>query len=376
MHTVLLSAAPTANVEPSRAALAAADFEVRPHMLASTPAVDLTSLAVAIICVGERVEHAAAQTRRWRLELGDQIVPILWLIANPDHAATGLDAGAEACLPHEVTGPTLIAQVKALARTQAAASRLGMKAGESLLLGEQLRKARSQLDRDCDLARRIHRGCSHAELPAVGPLRFAVAHRTRSAHGGDFHEVRRLDEAHVGFFLGSVMGRAASGSLLGVFVRQAAILKQIVGNRYRLLPPEEVLLTVNRELLGLSLEEPPLVGMLAGLVNATDGTLTLARAGLPAPILIPASGEPQSWSVPGPYLGTAETSYSPLRGTLAPGDKLLIGTHGDSLLPAAAKHRTFSGQQFVDAVAAEILPQITGPDDLTLLVVEMAAGPR
>jgi len=380
MTRVLLSSLPHSNPDAIRESLAAAGFAVVPHALGSAPAVDFTSLAVAAIDVGERVDLAAAQTRRWRLELGDHIVPVLWLLPDASAAIAfqGYEAGADACLVRSSEPGTLAAQVKALARTQAAAARLARKAGESLLLGEQLRKSRAQLEREHEMGRRIRRGSLPQTLPEVSGVRFSILHRPQTAHGGDFYDVRRLDEHTVGFFLGDALGRGASGNLLGVLVNQATHLKVISGQRYRLVPPEEALVEVNRTLLGLGLDEPPLVAMLVGTLDARDGTLALARAGLPAPVFIPANGEPEVWSVPGPFLGAADATYTPRRGTLQPGDKLLLASDGasppgetpDPLIDSVKRHRQLSGSAFTDAVAADLLPHARQPDDFTLLLAE------
>jgi DNA-binding response OmpR family regulator len=383
MTRVLLSSLPHSNTDSIREPLAAAGFTVIPHALGSAPAVDFTSLAAAAIDVGERVDLAAAQTKRWRLELGDQITPVLWLLSENSGAVAfqGYEAGAEACLARTAEPGTLVAQVKALARTQAAAARLARKAGESLLLGEQLRKARTQLELEQEMGRRIRRGSLPQSFPEVGDIRFTVVNRPQTAHGGDFYDVRRLDEHTIGFFLGDALGRAASGNLLGVLVNQCTRLKMINGNRYRLVPPEEALVEVNRTLIGLGLEEPPLVAMLVGTMDARDGSISLARAGLPAPVFIPAGREPEVWSVPGPFLGSAETSYTPRRGTLEPGDKLLVASDGasppgespDPLLESVQRHRELNGAAFTDAIAADLLPRSRHPDDFTLMLVERVA---
>lgn len=199
--------------------------------------------------------------------------------------------------------------------------------------------------------------------------------------------MRRLDEHHIGFFVGDVIGNGAgAGGLLGVFVQQSVVMKEIGELSYRVVPPDEVLTAVNRQLLGLGSDDLPLVAMLAGVLNAKTGAVTLARAGLPAAVHVPAAGTPGVWAVPGPFLGTADTTYQPLSGTLAPGDRLLIGTDGtrpdgdpgpagtDRLLEAAAKHQAVTGPAFVDAVARELLQHVRHADDFTLLGVEMAAG--
>lgn len=385
MPTLLLSAPPTAPTDELRPALAAAGFAVADHVLGSAPAVDFGPLVAAVIDTGDRTDLAAAQTRRWRAELGDAFVPVLWLLPGASSAAAvlGLDAGADAVLARSVEPAVIAAQLKALARTHAAHGRIAAKAAESRLLGNQLQKAYAQLDRELEMARRVHRTFLPRATPEVGPVRFAVCYRPRSRVGGDFYSVQRLDESHVGFFLGDVMSHgSAVGSLLSVFVKQSVRMKEIGGNRYRLVTPDEVLAGVNRELIGLGLEDPPLVAMVVGTVDATGGTATVARAGGPPPVRIPAAGECEVWSVPGPFLGTADTSYQSVSGALAAGDKLLIGSDGtrpdgeptagnaDPLAAAAARHRMLSGQAFVDAVARDLLPQVSHSDDFTLLCVE------
>lgn len=385
--TVLLSGPPHPAPDDLRRHLSAAAFAVTDHALGATPPVDFGPVVVAVVEVGEKSDVAAAQTRRWRIELGDDFIPIVWVLpaASPELAAKGLDAGADVCLARPLDPVAFVAQVKTAARAHATAARLAVKAAESLLLGDQLQKAYAQLDRELEMSRRVHRAFLPRSFPEVGPARFSVCYRPRSRVGGDFYDVRRLDEDHVGFFVADVIGHGtAAGSLLGVFVRQSANWKHIAGTRYRLIPPDEILAAVNRDLLGLGLEDPPLVAMLAGTLNVRAGTLTVARAGLPSPVFLPAAGEARAWAVPGPFLGTAETTYQLHSAVFAPGDKLIVGTDGtraggepagqgpEELMTSAARHRRLTGQAFVDAVARDLLPLVRHPDDFTLLAVDMA----
>lgn len=383
MSTVLLSSSPQAPADDLRRILTAAGFGVADHSLGAAPAVDFGSIAVAVIETGDRAPAAAAQTRRWRAELGDRVVPILWVVppGPPEAAVAGLDAGADACQVRPLDPAVFKAQVRAMARCHATAARLGAKAAEGRLLGEQLQKAYLQLDREEEMGRRLRRTVLPRLLPEVGAVRFAVCHRPRAPIGGDFYDIRRLDEDHVGFAIGHVVGRSG-GSLLGLFARQAVTFKQVKGNCYRLVPPHEVLSAVNQELLALGLDDPPLVAMLAGIVNGRDGRATLARGGLPAPIYLPVAGEPQVWAEPGPFLGTAETTFPIHHGVLVPGDRLVMATDGiwpdgnptagpDVLGNTVARRRELAGQAFVDAVANDLLPSVRHQDDVILLSVQM-----
>ena len=383
LATVLLSSPPGVASEETRHLITSAGFVVTDHLLGSAPAVDFGPVVAAVVEVGERVEVAVAQTRRWRAELGDQIVPIVW-IATPERAIAGLDAGADVVLSRPVEPAAFVAQLRALARTHAAASRVAVRAGEARLLGDQLKKTLALLEREQDMARRVQRNFLPKSFPEVGAARFGVCFRPRSRTGGDFHDVRRLDELHVGFFVGEVVGTGTTaGGLLGVFVQQSIVLKETAQSSYRIIPPDEVLTAVNRQLLSLGADDLPLMAMLAGVLNTRTGAITLARAGLPAAVHVPASDTPSVWSVPGPFLGTADTTYQSLSATLKPGDRLLIGTDGtrpdgdpgpatpDGLLEAATRHRAVTGADFLDAVARELLSHVRHADDFTLLCVEM-----
>lgn len=389
--TILLSALPHPPTEDLHRTLLATGFAVSGHALGSPPAVDFGPVLAVVIDVGGRVDLAAAQTRRWRVELGDDHVPILWVLPNgsAELVVAGLDVGADLCVARPVDAEVFIPQVRAMCRARSMAARLGEKVAETRMIADQLQKAYAQLDQETEMARRVHRRSLPGSTPEVGAARVAVCYRPRSRVGGDFYEVRQLDENHLGFFLGDVIGRrTATGSMLALFVKQAANMKEIAGARYRLVPPNEVLVGVNRELMGLGLDDPPLIAMLVGLLNVRNGAVSIARAGLPAPVYIPANGQAETWSVPGQFLGTVETAYHLMHGTLLPGDKLLIGSDGthpdgdptsgvdpDPLVEAATRHRGQSGQAFVDAVASDILPHVQHPDDFTLLGIEMIAQP-
>ncbi|QJW96809.1 response regulator transcription factor [Frigoriglobus tundricola] len=120
--TVLLSSPPDSTGDELRKLVAAAGFVVADHLLGSPPAVDFGPIVTAVIEVGSRSDVAAAQTRRWRAELGDQFVPVLWVVpadkgggepgGAPDQRVAGLDAGADAVLARPVDPAVFVAQVR------------------------------------------------------------------------------------------------------------------------------------------------------------------------------------------------------------------------------------------------------------------------
>jgi sigma-B regulation protein RsbU (phosphoserine phosphatase) len=378
MSAVLLSAAePPAGV---RDLLSGAGLPVIDHVLGAVPPVEFGGISAALVDVGDHPDAAAAQTRRWRAELGDDLLPLIWILPKADErlAARGLDAGADAVLIRPLDSVVLLAQVRSADRARTRALRLAARAAESRILGEHLKRAHDEADRAVRALRRVRLAFLERSFPDHGPVRLAVSHRPRGKSGGDFYGVSRLNDQRIAIVVGDVIGPGPAGDLIGHLASRIA-------DRYLAASSAgEALAGVNRELLALGLDDLPLVAMLIGILNTANGELGLARAGLPAPVLLPADGGLERWPIPGPFLGTGNTAYATQRARLRAGDRLLIGTDGirpdgnlepgggDQLLECAERNRELTGQLFVDAVARDLLGDVRHEDDFTLLVVEMA----
>src|SRR5262249_40770328 len=148
------------------------------------------------------VRGAQALCRRWRIELGETYVPIVWLAHEftPQEIEESLDSGADAILLSPVVEAHLIGQIRSLIRVHHLNQRLAARAGEAQQVNLRLQQAYQQMDQDLELTRRIHRGFLPRTTPPIGSLRFAVNYRPRSRVGGDFFDVTRLDENHVGVY--------------------------------------------------------------------------------------------------------------------------------------------------------------------------------
>ncbi|MBO0699251.1 MAG: SpoIIE family protein phosphatase [Zavarzinella sp.] len=347
------------------------------------PAEVSRSQGVLIAVSAHALNTAQALCRRWRIEFGEQYLPIVWLAADDVPPAAGLDSGADAVLPGSVTVEHVVAQLKALLRVHNMQSRFVTKAAEAQHLNQRLQQALRQTEEDSDLVRRIQRGLLPRSMPEVGRARFAVYHRPRSRIGGDFYDVVRLDEDHVGLYVADAMGRGLpTGNLLSIFVRQSLNLKETSGQSYRLVPPDEVLDRLNRELLGLNLPEPPFVTMVYAQLNCRDGSVVFARAAHPHPLLVPAGANPTYWHAAGTLLGVFESQFPVQQHQLRPGDRLVLFSDGvhppstgpgsldDPLVESAKRHRSLGLQAFVDSVARDLLEGSPQSDDFTLLVLD------
>jgi phosphoserine phosphatase RsbU/P len=263
-------------------------------------------------------------------------------------------------------------------------NRLAEKTAEVSRVNRSLQNAHRQIDQEIDFARRIQLRFLPETLPEAPRVHFAVHYAPKGQVGGDFYDAFRLDEHHVGFYVADAMGHGMSAGLLTTFVQKAIRPKEIFGRAYRLVPPTEVLQSLNRDLVHQALSENPFITIAYCLLNHVEGTLSFARAGHPYPLHLPRHGDPAFLQVEGSLLGVFDTSYPTVTHRLRPGDKLLLHSDGidtatsqnyspgaDSLLACALRLRDLPIQEFVDRLAHDLFSQTGRSDDLTLLGMEM-----
>jgi phosphoserine phosphatase RsbU/P len=330
--------------------------------------------------------EAMAVCRQLRSRIVDVFTPLLFILEDTSPVArlACIEAGADAYMLRPFLPTELLTQVQSFLRVKQMHHRLADQTAEMRSINQRLKRAYQQIDLEMEAARRLQMSFLPQSLPAVGDVRFAVDYRPCGRVGGDFYDVFRLDESHVGLYIADAMGHGVPASLLTIFLKRSVQGKAISGNAYRLLPPSEVLGRLNRDLIAQQLPEMPFITMLYVLLNTRDGTLTYARAGHPYPLHVPGAGEPSLWTGhAGGLLGVFATNYRDETRRLQPGDKLLIYTDGldtgasDSggetkrlLWNSAEQHRGLPIHEYVPRVANEVLGQVKQADDFTLLGLE------
>ncbi len=323
--------------------------------------------------------------RRLRPRLEETIVPILYVTDdhNPASRLASFEAGADTYLLRPFIAGELVAQVDALVRIKDVHDRLAERTAEVNRVNRRLQQAYQQLDQELELAQRIQASFLPQSLPQVPHVRFAVHYVLCGRVGGDFYDIFRLDERHVGFYVADAMGHGVPASLLTIFVKKGVRAKEVFGTQYRLVPPDEVLFRLNRDLIEQELSEHPFITMVYALFNHQEGTVQFARAGHPYPLYVPRDGEPELWRVDGLLLGVIDARFPSATHRLGPGDKLLFYSDGvdtaafedqpagvDSLLACARRHRDLPVQDFIARLARELFGSDRVPDDLTLLGLE------
>jgi sigma-B regulation protein RsbU (phosphoserine phosphatase) len=386
MGTPLLVVGPPTAAPALRGWLGPHGFAVETAVGGAVPAQLPGYTAVIFDGRAEAKAEALTQCRRLSLRPLDDRPPLVYLAPDDSAAArlAGFAHGADAVLSRSAGPEELVAQLRALERWQKARDQWVARAAEAYQINQQLQEAYRQIEQDLRMARRLQASFLPHTLPAVGSIRFGVNYRPCGQVGGDFYDVFRLDEHHVGFYLADAMGHGVPASLLTVFLKKAVQAKEVTGSSYRLLPPGEVLLRLNRELIAQGLAELPFITMVYGLVDCRDGGLTFARAAHPYPVYLPRAGEPEQWQSPGTLLGIFEAEYPTQERRLQAGDKLVLFTDGlpntepagdgsERLLKAVVDHRGLPIQGLVDRLMTQLLAEQAQPDDFTLLGVEMLA---
>jgi sigma-B regulation protein RsbU (phosphoserine phosphatase) len=382
---ILICVSQMAALAEMRRLLETGGHDVAGHLFGSPDPDDLPAYQLIII-EGGTATDSLELCRRFRARLDDGFTPIIYVSDDhtPASRLAGFEAGADTYLLRPFAPGELLAQVQAFLRIKDVHDRLAQKTAEIHRINKRLQQAYQQIDQELELAQRIQSSFLPQTLPEVPRTRFAVHYLLCGRVGGDFYDVFRLDEHHVGFYVADAMGHGVPASLLTIFVKKGVKVKEVFGQQYRLIPPGEVLTRLNKDLIDQKLKENPFITMAYGLLNHHDGTLYFSRAGHPYPLHVPKDGEPEYWQQEGLLLGIVDATFTDRSYHLKPGDKVLLYSDGidnavfegqepgaASLLACAAKHRDLPINEFVDRVARDLFGTTAQPDDLTLLGLEL-----
>jgi sigma-B regulation protein RsbU (phosphoserine phosphatase) len=117
--------------------------------------------------------------------------------------------------------------------------------------------------------------------------------------------------------------------LLTIFLKQALVMRETVGNNYRIFSPAEVVRNLNMRMTAQKLSGYQFATCCYCLLNTKTLQLTYARAGHPYPILIRPGRKCEQLQIRGSLLGIFEQAeYIQGSVQLAPGDKLLLFSDG------------------------------------------------
>ena len=186
-------------------------------------------------------------------------------------------------------------------------------------------------------------------LPTVGGVHFDAEYRAGAAGtyvGGDWYDVFELDDEHVIFSVGDVMGKGAPAAALMGQVRSAIRAYAVTGQS-----PSEILSSLDH--LFDTLVEDRVVTVVVGSINPSSGSIRLANAGHPSPLIVRDDGSvayvsAESSLLIAAGLGSPERPADAL--TLRPGDSLVM--YSDGLIERRGELITVGMQRLADAATS------------------------
>ncbi len=227
--------------------------------------------------------------------------------------------------------------------------------GVLMLLFLELRD-KLDLKGDLEIAREIQFGLVPSEPFSDGEV--AVCHSMRPANtvGGDYYDILRFDDNHIGLVIGDVSGKGIPAALLMALLLGS--LRTLVTAGLR----GPGLITKLNDYLSANIPQERLVTLFYGELNLPDGKLTYINAGHNPPFLIRRGQTLERLPSTSMVLGVlAGTPYETAQASLDPGDSLLLFTDG---ITEAFNHRD---EEYGDARLADFLSRHTNLQPQALL---------
>ncbi len=299
-----------------------------------------------------------------------------------EHLAQGIEQGADDFVEKPFEPTELRARLKAGARIVELERNL---AASNVKMTRDLQKAAATLESLLPQKKDLFAG-----------LQIEWYFRPSTFIGGDFFNVLKLDEDHIGFYMVDVSGHGVSAALLAATLshllrpmqEQGGILNQITDNGEEiLLYPRDVAAKLNRR-FPFDMEMGTFFTFFYGIINRPKRRLRWVRCGHPKPVLLHQCGL-LALEHGNPPIGILDGhAFEDFEVELEPGDKLFICSDGllesanpqgepfgDALLHDAIRKR--HGHP-VSSIVAAIMHDFNahlGPaipeDDITLLALEI-----
>ena len=183
--------------------------------------------------------------------------------------------------------------------------------------------AKERMERELEIAGEVQRSLLPVELPQVPNFEFAYRFEPARHVGGDFFDVRLLDDGRVALLLADVSDKGVHAALFMAVTRTLFLTKA-----RRLSSPAEIVQAVHEELLEASTSEM-FVTALYGVLDPHSGEFCYVRAGHDEPLLVYKDGATEFLGGRGRFIGMwPDLPVEEQRVTLSSGDCLIIYSDG------------------------------------------------
>lgn len=189
-----------------------------------------------------------------------------------------------------------------------------------------------KIDEELRLAAQLQREFLPTTLPSMNGVEFEVLYRPAGYVSGDIYDVLRLDEDHIGFFLGDAVGHGVPAALMTMYIKRSLHVKEVDAaspRGYRIVPPDAALAKLNRDMCQQDSGNVRFATACYGVINCKTRELTFARAGHPLPMILRHDGAVETMESEGAMLGIfPEEEYELIRRQLDHGDRLVLYSDG------------------------------------------------
>lgn len=317
------------------------------------------------------------------------------VILVPGHLLDGEGfASRGQCILADLHAPPgeIVARIETAAALQPAIKCLREDVAATRSFGAGIAQSLGQLDEEMRLAARLQQDFLPRSLPQIGPARFATLFRPASWVSGDIYDVFRLDETHLGFYVADVVGHGMPAALLTMFIKKALQTKRITGKKYQIIPPDEALALLNADICQQNFTSCQFCTAFYAVLDTQTLTLSYARGGHPAPLLLSSDQSTRRLEADGPLLGVfPDEAYQLEHISLRPGDRVIVFSDGAEEVfsqgPAGAdcpalnaqvqKLRKLPPEEMMLRLTAAIEERCVADgrrDDVTILVMDVLAA--
>lgn len=188
-------------------------------------------------------------------------------------------------------------------------------------LQQKLEEQNIKLINDLTLAKKLQYSLLPKKMPGE-KISLSFIYRPCEALGGDFLDIFRIDEDHVGTYIADVSGHGISASMLTVFLRSSINKKT--------LSPSEALHELFKDFNNSGFNQDLYITVFYAVLNTSKNTLTYSNAGHNVCPIIFGKDRFELLRIPGiPISNWLDSpTYMDKKTTLSPGDRIFFYTDG------------------------------------------------